>query len=60
MHSLYLFIFKDLTARGDENVPQRELERRTMADQNISLKHKLDVSIVNFLYLQLGRDLEGI
>ncbi|VDN50200.1 unnamed protein product [Dracunculus medinensis] len=32
----------DLTARGDENVPQRELERRTMADQNISLKHKLD------------------
>lgn len=32
----------DLTARGDENVPQRELERTTAAEQNLSLKHKLD------------------
>ncbi|KAK6106636.1 Ezrin/radixin/moesin family protein [Brugia pahangi] len=32
----------ELTARGDENVPQRELERITAAEQNLSLKHKLD------------------
>ncbi|KAM3721414.1 Moesin/ezrin/radixin [Dirofilaria immitis] len=32
----------ELTARGDENVPQRELERMTAAEQNLSLKHKLD------------------
>lgn len=35
-------IATELTARGDENVPQRELERRTAAEQNLSLKHKLD------------------
>uniref|UniRef100_A0A0N5AKM5 Moesin/ezrin/radixin homolog 1 n=1 Tax=Syphacia muris TaxID=451379 RepID=A0A0N5AKM5_9BILA len=32
----------ELTARGDENVPQRELDRKTAAEQNLSLKHKLD------------------
>lgn len=36
-------IATDLTARGDENVPQRELERITAADQDISLKRKLEV-----------------
>ncbi|VDK63893.1 unnamed protein product [Onchocerca ochengi] len=35
-------IATELTARGDENVPQRELERITAAEQNLSLKHKLD------------------
>uniref|UniRef100_A0A915PZW1 Moesin/ezrin/radixin homolog 1 n=1 Tax=Setaria digitata TaxID=48799 RepID=A0A915PZW1_9BILA len=35
-------IATELTARGDENVPQRELERMTAAEQNQSLKHKLD------------------
>ncbi|OZC12889.1 hypothetical protein X798_00524 [Onchocerca flexuosa] len=35
-------IATELTARGDENVPQRELERMTAAEQNLSLKHKLD------------------
>ncbi|VDN07509.1 unnamed protein product [Thelazia callipaeda] len=35
-------IATDLTARGDENVPQRELERLTAAEQDLSLKHKLD------------------
>lgn len=32
----------ELTARGDENVPQRELERMTATEQNLSLKHKLE------------------
>lgn len=32
----------ELTARGDENVPQRELERKTAAEQNLSYKYKLD------------------
>ncbi|MFH4976889.1 hypothetical protein AB6A40_003598 [Gnathostoma spinigerum] len=31
----------DLTARGDENVPQRELNRITAAEQNLTLKQKL-------------------
>lgn len=38
-----IFSIAELTARGDENVPQRELERITAAEQNLSLKHKLDV-----------------
>ncbi|VDO27480.1 unnamed protein product [Brugia timori] len=38
----------ELTARGDENVPQRELERITAAEQNLSLKHKLDVILFSF------------
>uniref|UniRef100_A0A0M3K1X5 Moesin/ezrin/radixin homolog 1 n=1 Tax=Anisakis simplex TaxID=6269 RepID=A0A0M3K1X5_ANISI len=32
----------ELTARGDENVPQRELDRMTATEQNLSLKHKLE------------------
>uniref|UniRef100_A0A9J2PAU5 Moesin/ezrin/radixin homolog 1 n=1 Tax=Ascaris lumbricoides TaxID=6252 RepID=A0A9J2PAU5_ASCLU len=35
-------VHTELTARGDENVPQRELDRMTATEQNISLKHKLE------------------
>ncbi len=34
----------ELTNDSDANVPQRELDRTTAAESNISIKHKLEVS----------------